>query len=139
MLCRLLGEAVNVAAHEHAHLHRELLLLLQQLRVVVLVGGDHDAVGIGIKGKLLACGGACTLTTRLYGLERAISVIVVEKISLVAFVEIFFDILQAELAAVLADGLQLGFGKEAVDLRYFGHLLELGKLLQIVSFLSLGC
>ena len=105
---------------------------------MILIRGDDDSVGIGIKGKLLACGGgACTFSRRLHGLERAISVIVVEEISLVAFVQIFFYVFQAQLAAVLADCLELGLGEEAVDLGYFCNFFELGQFFQVVSFLSL--
>ena len=104
---------------------------------MILIRGDNNSVGIGIKGKLLACGAACTFTRRLHGLERAISVIVVEEISLVAFVQIFFYVFQAQLAAVLADCLELGLGEEAVDLGYFCNFFELGQFFQVVSFLSL--
>lgn len=137
MLLLVLWEAVYVASHEHGHLHGELLLLFKQLRVVILIRGDNDSIGIGIEGKLLACRGACTLTRRLHGLERAISVIVVEEISLVAFVQIFFYVLQAQLTAVLTDCLELGLGEETVDLGYFCDFFKFSQFFQVVSFLSL--
>ena len=104
---------------------------------MILIRRDDDSVGIGIKGKLLACGGACTFTRRLHGLERAISVIVVEEISLVAFVQIFFYVLQAQLTAVLTDCLELGLGEETVDLGYFCDFFKFSQFFQVVSFLSL--
>ena len=118
---------------------------------MIFVGGDHDSVRVGFKCEILAlrifrailsrCGRG-----RLKGLKRTISVIVVEKVALVAFGQVFFYELEAELASVLDDRLELALGEKPVDLGDLGHLLHffhLGDLLtsehDVGTFLFLLC
>lgn len=130
----MLWEAVYVASYQDGHLHGQLFLFLQKLRVVVLIRRDDDSVGISVKCELLAlllsCGSA--LLCHFERLECAISVIIVKQVSLVAFVQSFFYVFKAQLTAILADGLQLALRKKTVDFGYFGNFLDLCQFLEII-------
>ena len=80
LLLLVLWKAVYVAAYQHRHLHGQLLLFFQQLRVMVLVRRHNNSVSISVKCKLLLAtgGGGPNLSWKFHSLERAISVIVVE-------------------------------------------------------------
>ena len=110
---------------------------------MIFVGGYHDPVCVGLKCEILALGIFWTILGRsgrgcLKGLKRTISVIVVEKVALVALGQIFFYEFEAELASVLYDRLELALGEQAVDLGDLGDLLHFFHLGDLLTWEQVG-